>query len=255
MCVGCHRDPTRRGLAITRRDGAWLACCVRTLVRVVVRPWSCFDDVLEPVEHGRLVAYLWTLRLPFWLVCVALLGWRFLDPGAYGQHPEPGAWIRPSLAATLLGEQLSDALQVWLLLMVPLGVPILYFFGGIVSHLCMSMTGPLTRSIGASMRAFGLAASVPLLVSGIMDSAFLLGDVSPMLWAVGSAPGLAIAAVILGVGLARSHDASLWRGFAVAVVPLVFLAVSVLALDALVLTALPGDDFMVEQRRVAPRFP
>ena len=48
---------------------------------------------------------------------------------------------------------LAEALSSWLVLMVPVGMPLLYFLGGLMAHIGMALTGGASRSIGASMRA------------------------------------------------------------------------------------------------------
>jgi hypothetical protein len=128
----------------------------------------------------------------------------------------------PSVLGDMLGAQFADVLRLWLLLMIPLGLPMLYFFGGILAHASMALTGGARRSIGASMRAFGLALAPSLLIVGILDFAVMVYDVEPEPWAGTVAFVGLLGYALLAVGLARTHATSLIRGLLVALLPVAF---------------------------------
>ncbi len=224
LCQTCHLDPRSRSLPIEAdRDGGWLRRTGKTLVQLLSSPNASFRAVEEPVSHARVLLFLATLRLPIWLLTV---GWLAFD--SWLTQGEFGPLKRPSVIGELIGAQFADVLRLWLLMMIPLGLPMLYFFGGILAHSAMAMTGGARRSIGASMRAFGLALAPSLLVVGILDVAVLVFDASPEVWA-----GVAAFAGLLGfgliaLGLARTHSTSLVRGLLVALLPAAFF-VAVLA--------------------------
>ena len=47
-------------------------------------------------------------------------------------------------------EHLARVLSLWILLMIPVGLPLLYFIEGLVAHVGVALTGGASRSIGAS---------------------------------------------------------------------------------------------------------
>src|SRR4029079_8496697 len=118
----------------------WLRSCVRTLARTLARPSESFRRVPEPVAHGRVLGYLATLRLPAWALLVGIEGVRVASNAT---PPLPLRSIH-----TLLDPPLVQALTAWLVLMVPVGLPMLYFFGGLLAHLGIALTGGASRSIG-----------------------------------------------------------------------------------------------------------
>ena len=81
------------------------------------RPRASFAHVHEPVAHGAVLRLLQALRLPLWLGLLAALGLRaWLMPGG-------STLLRPVHA--VLDPRLCEALSLWLLLMVPIGMPLL----------------------------------------------------------------------------------------------------------------------------------
>ena len=221
LCAACHLDPRARALPLdTDLGGNWLGRCVRSLKQLVLSPDISFRMVDEPVAHARVLKFLATLRLPLWLIAInwAGLNWS-LD--------KPGPLRRPSVIGEMVGAQFADVLRLWLLQMVPIGLPMLYFFGGMLGHIGVALTGGARRSIGASMRAFGLALAPSLLLVGVLDVLVIGLKVEPEIWfGVLVLAGL-IGLVLLSVAMARTHATTLGRGFVVALLPLaLFLAVS-----------------------------
>ena len=196
----------------------WWSRTVRTLAQLILHPSASFRGVCEPVVHGPVLRYLIPLRLPPWgLVMGALfLRWATAEPG-----PVP---IRTSLATDVVGLQLGQVLAIWALLLVPLRIPLLYFFGGIAAHVVMTLTGGAHRSIGATMRAFGYALSPLLLVVGALEVPLVLSNLSPELWFVVFGGASLVCLVLAGFALARTHDTPLTRAFVVAIVPMVLVS-------------------------------
>lgn len=210
----------------------WLRACVRTLARTLSRPSDSFRRAPEPVAHGRVLGYLATLRLPTWGLLVAIEGTRVISDAT---PPLPLRSIH-----TLLDPPLVQALTAWLVLMVPVGLPLLYFFGGLLAHLGIALTGGASRSIGTSMRAVGYAAGPALLAVGLLDLPLYLGEPDALTYfaLVGAVALLLL--LLAGIGLARTHQMSLLRGWAVALLPAALLAVVTCGRAVLVLRELPG---------------
>jgi hypothetical protein len=198
-------------------EGGWLSRCARTLGRLVVAPRASFSHVSEPIDHARVLAFLATLRLPGWILAVVLLLVSALmeDPAVPHFHP-------PSVATMALGLHLSDVLSRWLLLMIPIGLPLLYFFGGLLAHMSLAMTGGARRSVGTSMRAFGLALAPAMPVLSVFDVLLYNGWASPEIWAVSVLIVSVLGFVILSVALAGTHRAPIVRGVLVGLIPIVF---------------------------------
>jgi hypothetical protein len=215
LCQACHLDPRSRTLPIEAdRDGGWLRRTGKTLVQLLSSPNASFRAVEEPVSHARVLLFLATLRLPLWLLTVT---WMAAE--AWLTRDEIGPMRYPSVIGELLGAQFADVLRLWLLLMIPLGLPLLYFFGGILAHAAMAMTGGARRSIGASMRAFGLAIAPALLVVGVLDFAVIVLDATPENWAGTAAFAGLLSFTLIAIALARTHSTSLLRGLLVALLP------------------------------------
>jgi hypothetical protein len=219
LCRACHLDPRARSLPLETDIGkGWLGRCAKTMVQLIVSPGASFRVVEEPVSHARVLAFLATIRLPLWLVALGWAGFEWLTL----QGP-PGPLRRPSYVGLLMRDaQFADVLRLWLLLLVPIGLPMLYFFGGILGHMGMALTGGARRSIGATMRAVGLALAPSLLLVGIADLLAVGLDVSPEIWVGVVALAALCAVVFCAVALARTHSTSLVRGLLVAVLPVAF---------------------------------
>lgn len=217
----------------TDLERGWLGRCVRTLGQLIISPSRSFRAVEEPVDHGRVLAFLALLRLSLWLVAMAWggQGWA-LDDGPQGLD-------RPTVVGVLAGAQFADTLRLWLLMMVPLGLPMLYFFGGILGHLGLALTGGARRSIGASMRAFGLALAPALLLVGVLDVLLIGVGVEPEVWAV-----ILVVAVVsslwrLAFAFSRTHGTSLFRGLLVALLPALLFTSACIGRGLLELERLP----------------
>ena len=205
---------------------------VASLGVLLRRPRKSFAHVQEPVDHGAVLSLLHAVRLPPWLVLVGLLGFQYFT------QPEAAVVLRP--VHDVLDPRLAGVLSVWMLLMVPIGVPLLYFTLGVVIHVALTLTGGAPRSIAASMRAAGYALAPVLIVIGLLDIPLHLGLLSGQAY-------LAALGVIgllffhqLGQALTGTHAISRVRGFIVAVLPVAILLAVQLGRAYLVLDDFPG---------------
>lgn len=201
--------------------GSWATRCVRTLGAMVRHPARSFRVCPEPIDHGRVMRLLATVRLPAWVVLVVLLAVRHATavegsgtPPLHAIH----AFVEPSL---------SRVLSLWVLLMIPVGLPLLYFFEGLVAHVGVALTGGASRSIGASMRACGYVLALVFVVVGVLDIPLYLGQMPGAVYLVGLFAMALVHWGLLGVALAKTHQVSVPRGWLVALLPtLVFVAVT-----------------------------
>ncbi len=204
-----------------------------SLSSLLRRPRRSFAYVHEPVAHGAVLSLLQAVRLPLWLVLLAAMGVR--------------AWLLPEHGATLLqpvhtvlDPRLCEVLSLWLLLMVPIGVPLLYFALGMATHVALALTGGAPRSIAASMRAAGTALAPGLLGISVLDLFLHLGMVSGLAYLIAlGAIGL-LYFHQLGQALTGTHAISPIRGYVVAIVPLVMVLALQLGRALLVLPDFPG---------------
>jgi hypothetical protein len=222
-----QRAPPRLGA------GSWLQACVQTLARTLARPSASFRRCPEPIAHGRVLGYLATLRLPPWLLLVGVATAQLVT--REGQPPIPLLPIH-----TVLDPALAHALSTWLVLMVPVGLPLLYFVGGLVAHVGIALTGGAPRSIGATMRAVGDALGPALLALAVVDLPLYLAHVPGTAYVAFLGAVTLAFLLVVGVTLARTHQISLARGFLVALVPAILLAVTTGGRAVLVLDELPG---------------
>lgn len=210
---------------------AFLRAALTTLGAVVRSPAGSFHKCREPVDHGVVVRYLAWLRLPLWLVLLATLAGTRMGEDALPQPLIPiHAFIEPPLARVL---------SLWIVLMIPVGIPVLYFMSGLLAHLSVSLTGGAPRSIGATMRAVGYAMGPALLLIGILDIPLYLGALEGM-------PYLAALGLLgvwflwqAGVALARTHQVAVLRGFLVVLIPTILLVSVTLGRALLVLGEVP----------------
>ncbi|MEM6295313.1 MAG: YIP1 family protein [Myxococcota bacterium] len=214
-------------------DGRWVRRCVRTLIGVLASPKNTFARCPEPVDHGRTLRYLATLRLAPWLALVAWLAIAFFSTD--------GRPLTPSRSVhTLLDPALAEALSVWLVLMVPVGMPLLYFLCGIFAHVAVGLTGGASRSVGASMRTLGYAMGPALLGVALLDLVLYTVGIDGSLY-LGIVLGLSLSFLwAAGFGLARTHQISALRGFLVALLPTALLTTAIVLRAVLQLDVVPG---------------
>ncbi len=202
-----------------------------SLSALLRRPRASFAYVQEPVAHGAVLRLLLAVRLPLWLVTLAVLAAR-------ASLPEGATRLRP--VHDLLDPRLCEVLSLWLLLMVPIGVPLLYFALGMATHVALALTGGAPRSIAASMRAAGAALAPALLGLSALDLALQLGVLSGLAYLI----ALGVVGLLyfhqLGQALTGTHAISWIRGYVVAVVPLAMVLAAQLGRALLDLPDLPG---------------
>lgn len=215
-------------------DVKWWPAALRTVGRLFRDPARMFRGVREPVTHSRIVALLATVRLPLWGLTIAALGIIAFTGGL-----EPR--VHDRALGLFVAPPIVEALSVWLMLLVPLGLPAMYFFGGLLAHLGLSLTGGAHRSVGASMRAFGLAVVPVLLLVGLLDIPLYLGLIGPMVYFGVLRVALLADFVLLALALSWTHRVSVIRCFLVAPLPIALL-MGAIGLRALtVLPHLPGQ--------------
>lgn len=222
LCQACHLDPRARALPLETDVGkGWLARCAKTLIQLIISPSASFREVEEPISHARILAFLATLRLPPWLLALCWTGYEWVT------QEGPGPLRRPNVIGVFIQDaQFADVLRLWLLLLVPLGLPVLYFFVGILTHMSMALTGGARRSIGATMRAAGLALAPSLFVVGILDLCVIGYGVAPETWLVAVVVAAVFADGLLTIAIARTHSTWVFRGLLVTTLPLaLFVAV------------------------------
>lgn len=216
-----------------RFEGTWLRRCARTLLGVVVSPQRVFLRCPEPIDHGTALRFLATLRLFPWLGLVAWLGAGFI------LSPEREVVTSRSIHV-VLDPAMLEALSVWLLVMVPVGMPLLYFVCGLVSHVAVGLTGGASRSVGASMRAVGYAMGPALLGIAVLDVLIFTVGLDGQVFLL-IATGLVLAFLwSASVGLARTHQIHLVRAILVSLLPTVILFVAFTGRAALQLEDVPG---------------
>jgi hypothetical protein len=239
---GRHGEPERRSvpdattrpraIAVETDEGAWLIRALQTVIQIMFRPSRSFRVCPEPVNHGRVMRFLATLRLPPWGVLVGILAYRWWT--------SQGPTVQPMRAIySFIDPPVVQALSSWIVLMVPVGLPLLYFVSGLLAHIGIALTGGAPRSIGASMRAVGYALGPALLAIGVLDLPLYLSDIAGEIY-------LAVVGVVAvffliqaGIALARTHQIAVARGFMVALVPTLVLVSVTLGRAVLELRSLP----------------
>jgi hypothetical protein len=222
------------GLPVELAEGGWWRATVSTFAALLLRPGASFRAVEEPVSHGPALSFIASLRLPTWgaLMGVFLASWITAPPDTMSA-------IKASVASDVLGLQLSQVASFWLLLMVPLRVPVVYFLAGLWGHIVMALTGGAHRSIGASMRALGFAFAPFAFVVGVLEVGLVLLELSPEIWTIVFGTSAAFAWIAAAFALARTHEATVLRGFFVALVPLLVFCVDAGGAAAFELAHLP----------------
>lgn len=204
----------------------------QTLFALLARPRRSFVYVQEPVDHASALRFLLSVRLPLWGLLLAVLLAQAL------QGPIQAIVYRP--AHEVLDPRLTDALSLWVLLMTPVGVPLLYFTLGIAAHVSVALTGGAPRSIAASMRAVGYAIAPALLGVALLDLPLHLGLLPSVAYGAALAVLTLLVFVLAGCALTGTHQIRAERGFVVAVVPAVLFALAQAGRAVLVLHELPG---------------
>lgn len=213
-------------------SGGWISRCQRTLVAMLARPGRTFDTCPEPIDHGRVLRFMATLRLPPWIVLLVTLG-----IGRLSAEPTPApmrsiyAFVEPELA---------QVLSSWIVLMIPVGMPLLYFVAGLVAHIGVALTGGAPRSIGASMRAVGYAMAPALLIIKLLDLGLYLGTMPSEVYLITLAVVAGLNHWLVGFALARTHKISTVRGFLVGILPVLVLVGVTVGRALLELQTIPG---------------
>lgn len=208
---------------------------LNTLGQLVTNPRRSFAHVHEPVSHGSVLKFLAYVRLPLWFVTMAVV----LRAMSWTEAPEAIA-LRP--VHDVLDPQLTSAMSLWLLLMIPVGLPLLYFVSGLTSHVALTLTGGAPRSIAASMRATGYALALPLVIVALLDTLVHTGVFVLPVNAFFAAVGVLVLVYIrqLAYALAGTHNISLVRCVFVSLVPVAVLAGLTFARGYLELPTFPG---------------
>lgn len=211
-------------LPTERDERGWLGAVMATAAGLLRAPGRSFIVVPESIRHARVLGFIATMRLPLW---GALILWMMVRAFT---RTEPEAW-QPTALGQVLDVALVDALSLWLLLLVPLGFPLLYFVAGLLAHVSLGLTGGARQSIGASMRAFGYTAAPALFVISVLDlllysgffgNAARSGFSGPEIYAVILGGAVAVHSVFFAVALARTHRATMVRAILTAVLPVIF---------------------------------
>lgn len=225
ICRACHLDPGLRLLAISIRHpqedpgqsrslGSWLQRCASSLLKILSRPAGCFRALQEPVDLTPWVAFLLTVAAPSWIALVLRRCW--LTAHATGPRL---SFTDPRWLDLSLGSAGVDALDLWSLAMMPLGMLALYFCSGTLAHLLVLLTGPSSRTLGASLRSTAISWVPLLLITAPLELLFRMGVIHLELWSVFAAVAGLWSLSLLALGLARSHHTSLLRGWVAAPLP------------------------------------
>ncbi len=228
-----RETPRARPIPLEATDGPWLSRCRKTLVALILRPARSFDVCPEPIDHGRVMRLLATLRLPPWIALLVALALAH-NAVAEGAGPPVRAiyvLIEPSLA---------QVLSLWIVLMIPVGLPLLYFVSGLVAHVGVALTGGASRSIGASMRACGYVLGLALLVVGVVDIPLYLGQMPGIVYLAVLGGTALVYWALVAVALSRTHRAAGWRGGMAAVMPTAVFVAATFARAMLELSEIPG---------------
>lgn len=199
----------------------------RSLAALLLRPRRSFQHVHEPVDHGAALRLLLTVRLPLWAALLVTLG--IAGPTAAVHEGIP-----------LFDAHLVEALSLWLLLMAPVGVPLLYASLGIATHVALALTGGAPRSIAATLRATGYALAPALLGVALLDLPLYLGQLTLPVYLGGLGALTLMTFVVAGNALTGTHQIPAIRGFVVALVPAAMFAATQALRAVLTLGELPG---------------
>ena len=167
------------------------------------------------------------------MVLVTVLAIGFLTSD--GPEPVPTRSVH-----AFLDPALGRALSTWLVILVPVGMPLLYFAAGLFAHIGIALTGGAPRSVGTTMRAVGYALAPVVLAVGVLDIPLYLHMLPGQVY-LGVVVVLGLLLLVLcGVGLARTHRISVTRGFLVALLPLIVWSAATVGRAVLELDRVPG---------------
>jgi hypothetical protein len=207
-----------------------------TMGRALRRPAAAFQRVREPVAHAPLLELMAWARLLPWLPTLLVVAWSAWRSGAL--HTGPAGTTALDAA---IGPAVALAGSLWLLALVPLGLPLLYFLGGVAGHLGVLLSGGVRRSVGASMRAFAITSAPVLLVLSCAELGVVLGLLTPEAWLAVLAASALVHVIFTGIALARTHEALLLRGWLVAPLVTTILILGFVARAGLLLPRWPGE--------------
>jgi hypothetical protein len=176
--------------------------------------------------------FLATLRLLPGLVLVGM------QTVSFALSPEREVAVSRSIHV-FVDPAIVEVLAVWLLVMVPVGMPLLYFVCGLMAHVAVGLTGGASRSVGASMRATGYAMAPVLLGVALLDLPLFTVGLEGMPYLAATVVLALVFLAIASIGLARTHQIHLVRAVIVTALPTVVLAVLFFGRAALLLDALP----------------
>lgn len=225
LCRSCHLDPGLRQLAISISEGpehegqvkdflGWIRRCLSSLMTIIVKPGACFRAVKEPVALAPWVGFLLTLAAPSWLAVASVTALEEIKrKGPRLTFSDP-RWLDLEL-----GSAGVDALDLWTLAMLPLGLLALFFCAGTLAHLLVLLTGPSSRTLGASLRAMAISWVPILLLEAPLELVFRVGWIDFEGWLLGALLAGFWSLALLALGLARSHHTALIRGWVAAPLP------------------------------------
>ncbi len=196
----------------------WPWIYLKSWFEVAARPASGFRRILEPVDHGPVICTVAAFRLVPWAVAAIAIvaAWLSGSPLRVGSL----GWLASSVDGGMI-----HALSRWLFWLAPLLVLLTYVGAGLMCHLALALTGGARRSVGASMRAFGLGALPGLSLMYVLEPVLVLHAVMPEVWLwllIGSA-----LAVLIGAtrAFSQTHEIAWWRALVV-VLPAVCVVVA-----------------------------
>lgn len=245
LCRRCHLDPELRRLAISipesefedgavKRFNRWLRRSASTVSTILTRPAGCYRAVEEPVQLEPWIAFLLTVAAPSWLALVAVTSWEL--------HSREGPRLTfsdPRWLDLSLGSAAVDALDLWTLAMFPLGLLAAFFCSGTFGHLLVLLTGPSSRTLGASLRAMAISLVPILLIELPLEVALRASWIDVELWVAGACVAGFWSLALLALGLSRSHHTALIRGWVAAPLPWLLVQLLVLARVAFALRQAP----------------
>lgn len=247
LCRTCHLDPGLRQLAIAIPDGSahasgvkdigpWIGRSLASVATILTRPAACFRAVQEPVLLAPWIGFLLTLAAPSWLGLCGVTALQLSERSGPRLTFSDPRWLDLSL-----GSAGVDALDLWTLAMFPLGLIALFFCAGTLAHLLVLLTGPSSRTLGASLRAMAIS-WVPLLVVDLpLELAFRAGWIGLRGWLWGALAAGFWSLALLALGLSRSHHTALVRGWVAAPLPWLLVQLCVLMRVAFAIQRLPFE--------------